>query len=123
MKKDKIVAGYCRSASVSEGGSSSVDEQKKVLRQLAKDRRIVIRQLYVDEGASGMTPKRTALKRLLRDCEDGKISTVLIPSLDRIARDSRLLAVVLYIFRHLNIQVISVKGDMDSLGKLRQPWD
>lgn len=123
MGTQRIVAGYCRSASVSPGGVSSITKQKKLLRQLAKDRRLVIGKLYIDKGASGATPNRTAFKRLLRDCEDGKIGTVLVPSVDRIARESRLLNIMLYMFRHMSIPIISAKGELDSLGKLRHPWD
>jgi DNA invertase Pin-like site-specific DNA recombinase len=102
---------------------SSITKQKKVLGQLAKDRHLRIGRLYVDKGASGATPNRTAFKRLLRDCEDGTIGTVLVPSVDRIARESRLLNIMLYMFRHMKIQIVSAKGELDSLGKLRHPWD
>lgn len=53
----------------------------------AERQRLFVHQFYKDEGESGIKEKRTALRRLLRDCRAGRVRTVIIPSPDRLSRN------------------------------------
>ena len=63
----------------------SLDEQKTALESFAKSNGYTIAGEYVDAGISARKPytKRPALLRLLDDCKDGKIDTILFIKLDR----------------------------------------
>jgi len=65
-------------------------------------------RIYQDEGASGLTEERNQLQELLLDCKQGKIGTVVLPSLDRLSRDFLLTEELLSRFDQMGIQVLIV---------------
>jgi len=46
-------------------------------------------ELYADPGFSGKNLERPAIGKLIKDCEDGKIDTVLVFKLDRLSRSQK----------------------------------
>lgn len=66
----------------------SLDAQREVLEEYAKNHGMVVAGHYTDAGVSGQKPlsKRPALRRLLEDVEAGKIDIVLFTKLDRWSR-------------------------------------
>ncbi len=64
----------------------SIEAQKEALRDYALKKGWEIAGIYEDAGFSAKDINRPALKRLLKDIEDGKINAVLVWRLDRISR-------------------------------------
>lgn len=104
----KMVVGYCRSAHAPNGETRETDEQREKLAQFAKERNLAIDHFYVDVGVSGATLKRTGFKQLLSDCKAGKVQTVLVADLERIARNNTLLMGALDEFEKLGIQLLCI---------------
>jgi DNA invertase Pin-like site-specific DNA recombinase len=78
--------------------------------------------VYADEGITGTsTKKRDEFKRLMRDCDEGKIDLVLVKSISRFARDTvdtlnatrhlRSLGIDVF-FEREHIHSISVEGEL-----------
>ena len=76
---NKTIALYCRLSrdDENEGYSSSIMSQKQILSQYAKQHGMSETEFYIDDGFSGTNYDRPDFKRLERDIEAGKISTVI----------------------------------------------
>ena len=68
--------------------SQSIRNQKAMLRDYCIERGWEIYDIYADDGFSGIDRTRPAFSRLLRDCEQGKISIVLCKDQSRFSRDT-----------------------------------
>jgi len=64
----------------------SPDVQKEYLESFAKRESFEIFKIYQDDGISGYTTERPALKELLKDAKDKKFDLVLVYKLDRFSR-------------------------------------
>jgi site-specific DNA recombinase len=73
-----------------------------------------IYEYYAEGGISGHTPKRPQLKRLMEDARNGKIDIVLIPMVDRLWRELRLLLNYTHDLKELGIEIISMDGLIDT---------
>lgn len=71
--------------------------------------------VYADEGITGTTNNREAFKRLLDDCEAGKIDIVLTKSISRFARNTVDLLETVRHLRELGIEVRFEKEHINSL--------
>lgn len=71
--------------------------------------------VYADEGLSGTTDNREAFRRLLADCESGKIDIVLTKSISRFARNTVDLLETVRHLRDLGIEVRFEKENINSL--------
>ena len=69
---------------------------------------ICLADRYDDDGVSGLSLDRPALKRLLADIQDGKIDHLTIYYLDRLTRSSSDLAKLLAIFEKHGVTLSSV---------------
>lgn len=71
---------------------------------------------YADEGVSGAKDfrERPGSKRLLADCEAGKIDAVIFLSLDRLGRKARIILNIVEDFRNMRIQLVSCKENIDT---------
>jgi len=67
--------------------SESVTNQRKILREYAKDNNYQVYDEYVDEGYTGTNFNRPAFKRLLADIQAGKVNMVITKDLSRLGRD------------------------------------
>lgn len=83
------VAAYCRVSTLTEMQDSSYETQRDYYVQLIdanSDYELV--EIYGDHGASGRSMvKRPQFRRMLQDCEDGKIDMILTKSISRFARN------------------------------------
>lgn len=84
------VAAYARVSTDSDKQLLSLEAQKKHYSSYINDNPdYEFAGLYFDEGVSGTkTDKRDDLKRLLKDCSDGKIDRVITKSVSRFARNT-----------------------------------
>ena len=71
------------------GESSSISNQRSLLRQYAANKQIPIYGEYVDDGFSGMHFDRPSFQQMLCDIEQGYVHTVLTKDLSRLGRDYR----------------------------------
>ena len=69
------------------GESSSISNQRSLLRQYAANKQIPIYGEYVDDGFSGMHFDRPSFQQMLCDIEQGYVHTVLTKDLSRLGRD------------------------------------
>jgi len=80
---------YCRLSldDGSVGESGSIQTQKMMLEKYCKDNNYTIKEIYIDDGVSGLTFDRDGFKRMLKDIEAGKINMVITKDLSRLGRD------------------------------------
>ncbi len=90
MEKKKIVAAYCRVSTLEQKKKGyGIDIQKRDIEWYAETFKMPIDNYYVDEARSGISERRTALNRLVKDCKAGLVRAIIISSLDRLSRDLR----------------------------------
>lgn len=70
-------------------------------------------EIYKDEDISGRTTSRPALNRLLKDCKEGKIKTLVVWKLDRLFRSLVDLITHLKEFQRQGIIFVSIKENID----------
>lgn len=67
--------------------SQSMDSQRKILLDFAKEKGFSVFGEYVDDGFSGTNFDRPAFRKMIGDIENGKINLVLVKDLSRLGRD------------------------------------
>jgi site-specific DNA recombinase len=65
----------------------SLEVQREYLQSFAKREKLEIFKVYQDDGASGYTKDRPALKELLKDAKEKKFDLVLVYKIDRFSRN------------------------------------
>ena len=89
-KQDKvgITALYCRLSRDDgvEGDSNSVTNQKKLLKQYAKEHGLDNIRYYVDDGYTGTNFNRPGFQKMIEDIDLGYVSTVIVKDLSRLGR-------------------------------------
>lgn len=65
----------------------SIDAQVRACREYAAHKELNILAVYADEAVSGKTANRSQYQKLLRDCQRGDFSVILIHKYDRIGRN------------------------------------
>ena len=80
---------YCRLSldDGSVGESGSIQTQKMMLEKYCRDNLYTVKEVYIDDGYSGLNFDRPAFKQLLCDIEAGKINMVITKDLSRLGRD------------------------------------
>jgi len=106
MKQRKTVA-YCRVSTLEQKRKGhGIEIQVRDVTLFAQSQGLFVERFYRDEAESGVEENRTALQRLLRDCEAGRIEAVVIPSLDRLSRDVRIAENLFYEFEKCGVRVL-----------------
>jgi DNA invertase Pin-like site-specific DNA recombinase len=75
---------------------------------------------FVDQGVSGTKEKRPALDRLLREVKARRIDVVVVAAFDRFSRSVRHLVETLELFRHLGVEFVSLREQIDTGSPLGQ---
>ena len=85
----KITALYCRLSRDDDyhGDSSSIQTQKQMLEQYAKQNSFSHTKFYIADGYSGTSFERPGFQELITDIEKGKVSTIITKDLSRLGRD------------------------------------
>jgi DNA invertase Pin-like site-specific DNA recombinase len=106
MTPRKTVA-YCRVSTLEQKRKGhGIEIQVRDVTLFAQEQGLFVDRFYRDEGESGIEENRTALQRLLRDCDTGRIGAVVIPSLDRLSRDVRIAENLFYKFETLGVRIL-----------------
>ena len=90
IQRKKRVAAYARVSLESERLMHSLSAQISYYSELIQNNpEWEYAGVYADEGISGtQTERRGEFKRLIKDCEDGKIDIILVKSISRFARNT-----------------------------------
>ncbi len=91
----------------------NTDAQETELLEYAQARKWDVK-LYRDRGQSGANEHRPALEALMADVRKKRIDVVAVWSLDRLARSLRQLLTIADEFRHLDIDLVSMKQNIDT---------
>lgn len=85
----RITALYCRLSRDDEfsGDSVSIQTQKTMLTQYAREQGFSNCEFFVDDGFSGTNYNRPDFQRMLEQIEDGKVAVVCVKDLSRLGRD------------------------------------
>jgi site-specific DNA recombinase len=107
MDHEKCIVAYVRvSTSEQEKHGYGIRIQRRDIRAFAQRQKLRVSRTYADRAESGAAEDRTELQRLLRDCERGRIATIIIPTIDRLSRDVRIAENLFWTFANFGIQVL-----------------
>ena len=109
----KKVAVYLR---VSSGDQNHAAQRCDVL-QLVQQRGWAVVEEYLDT-ISGVRARRPGLDRLMNDARRGRFDVVAVWSFDRLGRSVRHFLQVIDELRHLNIEFVSYRENIDCTGPL-----
>ena len=105
---------YCRVSTEEQAKEGySLNAQEKYCRQFAERNNYSVCGVYRDEGRSGTTIDRPALKEMLSRCQKERgITAVLVQETDRLARETRVHLTIKAILKRENVKLISVAQPM-----------
>ena len=105
---------YCRVSTEEQAEKGySLDAQEKLCRSFAKNNGYGVLSVFRDEGKSGTTLNRAALKDLLSKCqEDKSINAVLVQETDRLARNTKDHLTIKALLQKAEVKLISVAQPM-----------
>jgi site-specific DNA recombinase len=107
MREKKKVVAYCRVSTLEQKKHGyGIDIQIRDVTIYAERHGLLVEKFYKDEGESGAKEDRKELRRLLKDCKARRVSTVILPSLDRLSREVRIAENLFYEFKKLGIKVL-----------------
>lgn len=117
LGRKKRVAAYARVSLDSERLMHSLSSQISYYSgYIQKNPEWIFAGVYADEGISGtQTEKRNEFKRLMKDCEDGKIDIILVKSISRLARNTVDLLSTVRHLKELGIEVRFEKENINSM--------
>lgn len=104
----------CQETTV-EGESNSIGNQKKLLKQFAKEHGLDNTRYYVDDGYTGTNFNRPGFKKMIEDIELGYISTVIVKDLSRLGRRYDMVGYYTdTFFPDMDVRFIAVNDNIDS---------
>ena len=110
--------GYARVSTDEQAREGvSLEAQQSRIRAYCEAKELELMDTLVDDGISGKTLDRPALRELLQRCERGEVGHVVVVKLDRLTRRTRdLLALVddLFLARHIELHSVSESLDTSS---------
>ena len=75
---------------------------------------------FIDQGVSGSKDRRPALDRLMAAVKARKVDVVIVAAFDRFGRSVRHLVDALDLFRHLGVEFVSLREQIDTGSPLGQ---
>lgn len=106
VNKKKVVA-YCRVSTLEQKKKGfGIDIQIRDVTLFADLHNLFVQKFYKDEGESGIKEDREGLKRLMKDCQAGRVAVVILPSLDRLSREVRIAENLFHEFQKLRIKIL-----------------
>ena len=122
---DKITALYCRLSvedtkdekkNGKEDLSNSIQNQKVMLLQYARDHRFPHPTFFIDDGYSGVTYDRPGFQKMLDEIEAGHVGAVITKDLSRLGRNSALTGLYInYTFPQNDVRYIAINDHFDSI--------
>ena len=89
LAPEAMTALYCRLSvdDANDGDSNSIQNQKKILLNYAKENGYLNTQFFVDDGYSGTSFERPSFKKMIEGIKSGEIKRVIIKDMSRFGRD------------------------------------
>lgn len=122
---DKITALYCRLSvedtkdekkNGKEDLSNSIQNQKAMLLQYARDHHFPHPTFFIDDGYSGVTYDRPGFQKMLDEIEAGHVGAVITKDLSRLGRNSALTGLYInYTFPQNDVRYIAINDHFDSI--------
>mgnify|MGYP000823889617 CR=1 FL=1 len=117
MKQPYNTALYMRLSRDDEnyGDSVSIETQRTILQQFAKDNDLHVVGEYIDDGWSGTTFERPNFKRMMADVDAGRVNCIVTKDLSRFGRDHIMVGYYLeYEFPDKQVRYIAVSENEDT---------
>ena len=117
LAPEAMTALYCRLSvdDANDGDSNSIQNQKKILLNYARENGYINTQFFVDDGYSGTSFERPSFKKMIEGIKSGEIKRVIIKDMSRFGRDY--LQVGMYteiMFAEYDIHFVAVNDGVDS---------
>ena len=114
---DKITALYCRLSQedTNEGESNSIQNQRTILLQYAKENHFPNPTFFVDDGFSGVNFNRPGFQALIKEVEAGNVATIIVKDMSRLGRNY--LQVGFYtevLFTQKDVRFLAINNSIDS---------
>ena len=126
MSGAKITALYCRLSQEDErmGESLSIEHQKEILLQYAKDHRFPNPTFFVDDGYSGTDFNRPGFKKLLAEVEAGHVGVLLTKDLSRLGRNMAMVGLyTTFTFPQNGVRYIAINDNYADGRDMSWLWD
>ena len=116
MANKKVAALYIRvSTDIQAEEGYSIDAQKEQLAAYCTMKGLKNYEFYIDGGWSGSNLERPEMKRLIKACENGEISHVIVFKLDRLSRSQKdTLHLIEDVFNPNDVSFVSLNESMDT---------
>jgi DNA invertase Pin-like site-specific DNA recombinase len=114
---NKITALYCRLSQEDEraGESLSIENQKSILLQYARENRFLNPVFFVDDGYSGTNFDRPGFQQMLMEMAAGHVSVCISKDLSRLGRNSALVGLYTSMtFPKYGVRYIAIADNFDS---------
>ena len=112
----KRVAIYARVSTTDQ----TCDNQLRDLRDYCRARGWTDVREFIDTGISGTKERRPALDKMMAEVNARRVDVVVVAAFDRLGRSVRHLVEALELFRHLNVEFISLREQIDTGSALGQ---
>ena len=115
---DKITALYCRLSQedANEGESNSIQNQRAILLQYAKEHHFSNPIFFVDDGYSGTNYDRPGFQKMLEEIENGRVAVCLTKDLSRLGRNSSLTGLYInFTFPKYGVRYIAINDHFDTI--------
>ena len=115
-ERRRTALGYARVSTDEQAREGvSLDAQRSRIRAYCEAKELELVDMLTDDGVSGKTLERPALRELVARCERGEVRNVVVVKLDRLTRRTRdLLALVDDLFLAREIELHSVSESLDT---------
>lgn len=117
MKQPCNTALYYRLSRDDEnfGDSVSIETQRTILQQYARDNNFYVVDEYIDDGWSGTNFDRPAFQRMMDDVDAGRINCIITKDLSRFGREHVMMDYYLeFVFPEKHIRYIAVTENEDT---------
>lgn len=125
--KEKITALYCRLSvedtkegrkNGKEDESNSIQNQKTILSQYARDHGYLHPEFFVDDGISGTTFDRPGFQRMQEMVERGEIGTIIVKDLSRFGREQVEMGRLLqFVYPSMGVTFIAIQENVNTTEK------
>ncbi len=117
---DKITALYCRLSQEDslDGESNSIHNQRRILSDYARDKKLPNPVFFIDDGYSGTDFNRPGFQEMLAEIEADHVAVVLTKDLSRLGRNSTMTGMFINItFAKHNVRYIAINDNFDTLNQ------
>lgn len=115
---DKITALYCRLSQedTNEGESNSIQNQRTILLQYAKENHFPNPTFFVDDGYSSTNYDRPGFQKMLEAIESGQVAVCITKDLSRLGRNSSLTGLYInFTFPKYGVRYIAINDYFDTI--------